>query len=305
MMSHPSIRYVQRSGINIEDWDQCIRNAENGLIYGYSFYLDGMTDHWDALVWEDYAFVMPLPWRKKWGVSYLYQPYLTAQLGIFGTGLTLKIVAAFLMAIPKKFQYWDLSLNHQNLFSIPGYALQQRMNYVLDLNHSYENLLKAYRENIRRNIRKSNQYGCRVVTPLAVEEIIALTKFQPSNVTEADYEAFKKLFRQLAGQDMAKTYGVVSAGGDLLASAVFLFSHNRAYYILVGNHPNGRTLGASHALVDAFIRDHAGQNLLLDFEGSDIRNLAFFYSSFGAQEERYAAIRLNRLPWWIRWIKEH
>ncbi|HEY1022037.1 MAG TPA: hypothetical protein VGE06_06975, partial [Flavisolibacter sp.] len=95
-----------------------------------------------------------------------------------------------------------------------------------------------------------------------------------------------------------------SAGGDLLASAAFLFSHNRAYYILVGNHPNGRTLGASHALIDAFIRDHAGQNLLLDFEGSDIRNLAFFYSSFGAREERYASIRLNHLPWWLRWVKE-
>ncbi|HET7896231.1 MAG TPA: hypothetical protein VFL47_01130, partial [Flavisolibacter sp.] len=91
---------------------------------------------------------------------------------------------------------------------------------------------------------------------------------------------------------------------ELLASAVFLFSHNRAYYVLVGNHPNGRTLGASHALVDAFIRDHAGMNLLLDFEGSDLRNLAFFYSSFGARQESYQAIKLNRLPWWIRWMKK-
>jgi len=72
----------------------------------------------------------------------------------------------------------------------------------------------------------------------------------------------------------------------------------------VGNHPNGRTLGASHALVDAFIKDQAGQDLLLDFEGSDIRNLAFFYSSFGATEEKYPAIKLNRLPWYIRWMKD-
>ena len=91
--------------------------------------------------------------------------------------------------------------------------------------------------------------------------------------------------------------------GNLEASCVFLFSHKRAYYILVGNHPNGRTLGASHALIDAFIKDHAGQDLSLDFEGSDIRNLAFFYSSFGAQEEKYAAIKLNRLPWWMKWLK--
>jgi hypothetical protein len=89
----------------------------------------------------------------------------------------------------------------------------------------------------------------------------------------------------------------------LIASAVFLFSHNRAYYILVGNHANGRTLGASHALIDAFIKDHAGNNILLDFEGSDIRNLAFFYSSFGSREEKYSSIKRNLLPGYIKWLK--
>lgn len=90
----------------------------------------------------------------------------------------------------------------------------------------------------------------------------------------------------------------------MIASCVFFFSNNRAYYILVGNHPNGKTIGASHALIDAFIADHAGQNLLLDFEGSDIRNLAFFYSSFGAVQEIYPALKINRLPFYLRWLKK-
>jgi hypothetical protein len=103
--------------------------------------------------------------------------------------------------------------------------------------------------------------------------------------------------------NQVKNYGAFSNKGELVSSATFLFSNKRAYYILVGNHPNGRTLGASHALIDAFIKDHAGNELILDFEGSDIRNLAFFYTSFGANEEKYAAIKLNRLPWWIKWLK--
>lgn len=302
-MTTQPVRYMQRDAIAAEAWDRCIREAGNGLIYGYSFYLDGLATNWDALVWEDYRYVMPLPWRKKWGVQYLYQPFLTSQLGLFGKEPTPRILAAFFEAIPKKFRYWEFPLNHQNLFSLPGYALQQRMNYVLPLQNPYETIYKAYRENIRRNIRKSNQYGCRVVTGIAVDDIISLTKFQELRIAEEEFTAFKNLVPTLSEKGMAKTYGIVSGRGDLLASAVFLFSHNRAYYILVGNHPNGRTLGASHALIDAFIQDHAGQNLLLDFEGSDIRNLAFFYSSFGATEERYASIRLNRLPWWARWMK--
>jgi len=73
---------------------------------------------------------------------------------------------------------------------------------------------------------------------------------------------------------------------------------------MVGNHPDGKTIGASHYLIDRFIADYAGQNLILDFEGSDISSLAFFYSSFGAKEEKYSAIKLNKLPWYIKWMKD-
>ena len=103
---------------------------------------------------------------------------------------------------------------------------------------------------------------------------------------------------------MATTYGIFSNQNELMASCVFFFSHNRAYYILVGNHPNGKTTGASHALIDGFIKDHAGENMLLDFEGSDIPNLAFFYSSFGAPLEIYPALKINRLPFYLRWMKK-
>jgi hypothetical protein len=101
----------------------------------------------------------------------------------------------------------------------------------------------------------------------------------------------------------AITYSVFSGRNELLASCVFFFSHDRAYYILVGNHPNGKTLGASHYLIDRFIADYAGTNMILDFEGSDIRSLAFFYQSFGASHELIPAIRINRLPWYIRIFK--
>ena len=124
-----------------------------------------------------------------------------------------------------------------------------------------------------------------------------------SNESKENVNRFRNLYKTLYERSQATTYGIFSSKNELLASCVFFFSHNRAYYILVGNHPNGRTIGASHALIDAFIKDHAGKNMLLDFEGSDIRNLAFFYSSFGAIEEKFAGIKLNRLPFYLKWLK--
>jgi hypothetical protein len=301
-MNDPStIRYLENQEIDRRLWDQCIDHSANGLIYPYSLYLDSMAENWDALVLGDYQAVMPLPWKKKWGIHYIYQPFLTAQLGLFGNGINAGLFENFLKKIPSKFKLWELSLNHQNVFAIDG--LYERVNYILELNRSYADLYQNYRENTKRNIKKSEQYGLVSKQDVAIENIIELSKQLPGAGTDAEFENFKRLYHTLKEKTQAKTYGIFSKQGELLASSVFAFSHNRAYYILVGNHPNGRTLGASHALIDAFIKDHAGQNLLLDFEGSDLRNLAFFYSSFGAREERYAAVKRNLLPWYLKWMK--
>jgi len=304
-MNAASARFMQRKDIDVMKWDECIRQAANGLIYAYSFYLDKMAKKWDALVMDDYKAVMPLTWNKKYGFHYLYQPAFTPSLGLFGNDLTESLVDEFIHSIPKRFRLIEINLNAGNVFAAPSGLQHLRNNYVLDLNRSYEDLHHNYRENIKRNIKKCIQYGCRVEKNLAIEKVIELAKLQlraVTNLKNEDLENFKSLYAELASTDKGVTYGILH-NEELVASAAYLFSNGRAYYILVGNHPNGKTMGASHYLIDRFIYDHAGQLLLLDFEGSDIRNLAFFYSSFGANLEQYPAISINRLPWYASWLK--
>ena len=300
------IRYLTYQQIDKIKWDACIDNADNGLVYAYSFYLDAMAKNWDAMVLNDYEAVMPLTWNKKYSIHYLYQPPFTACLGVFGNPLTAEMVNEFLKAIPAKFKYWDIYFNPGNLFKLQDFDLYERMNYVLSLNDSYEKLHDTFRENIKRNIKKSEQLLLNINKDIAIAEVITLAREQVSNaeLTDDDLTRFEKLFQLLYGKQKATTYGVYTKEGRLIASAVFFFSHKRAYYIMVGNHPDGKTLGASHALIDAFIKDHAGEDLLLDFEGSDIPSLAFFYSSFGATEEKYSAVKTNRLPALVKWLKK-
>ncbi len=301
------ITHLTYQQIDKTKWDDCIENADNGLIYGYSFYLDSMAKNWEGLVLNNYDAVMPLTWNKKYGVHYLYQPPFTACLGAFGKNISAELLNQFLKAIPVKYKYWDIYFNAGNFFKLPGFNLYERSNYLLNLNDSYEILYAAFRDNIKRNIKKIEQYGLTVKKNIDFKDAINLSKAQAtefSDLKDADYSNFEKLCRLLYQKQKSTTYGVFTKDGQLVAAAVFFFSHKRAYYILVGNHPNGKTLGASHALINAFIRDHAGENMILDFEGSDISSLAFFYSSFGAGEEKYSAIRLNKLPAPLKWLKK-
>ena len=302
------IKYISYAEIDKQKWDNCIQHAGNGLIYAYSWYLDAMAENWDALVLNDYETIMPLTWNKKYGVHYLYQPYFCASLGIFSK---IEIKAAttelFLKSIPQRFRYIDIYLNHGNLFSVDRFSLTERINYTLSLNHPYNEIAEQYRTNLKRNIKKAEQGNLKVVKDISLDEIIMLAKEtmqRVSAISDEQLQRFKKVFAIAMEKQHAETLGIYNSNDQLLASAVFLFSHNRWYYILVGNHPNGKTLGASHYLIDRFIAAHSNSDAILDFEGSDIRNLAFFYSSYGATEERYPALRMNRLPKLLKWLKE-
>lgn len=303
-----AINYITQASIDKQKWNECITEAVNGLVYGYSWYLDAMAPHWDALVLNDYEAVMPLPWNTKYGISYLYQPYFCASLGIFSKQpVTADLTELFLKSIPARFRYIDIYLNKNNLFAVESFPLTERMNFVLQLNKPYTSIAEVYRSNLKRNIKKAEQSKLVVKQEINLDEIIALAKEtmqRVSAITDEQLNRFKMVVTAAKQFQKAETLGIYSADKKLLASAVFLFSHKRWYYILVGNHPNGKTLGASHYLIDRFIALHANTDTLLDFEGSDIRNLAFFYSSYGAVEERFAALRMNRLPKLLRWLKE-
>ena len=140
MSSGFNIHYLRHAEIDFSKWDNCIASASNGLIYGYSYYLNHMAKHWDALVLGDYEAVMPLTWNRKYGIYYLYQPFLTAQLGVFGASVNAAMLETFLQSIPSKFRYWDFYLNHQNTFPLNYFRLYQRKNLVLDLNKPYEEI---------------------------------------------------------------------------------------------------------------------------------------------------------------------
>ncbi|MEO5889667.1 MAG: hypothetical protein ABIQ31_05405 [Ferruginibacter sp.] len=306
MQTNSSIQYLTQLQIDKEKWDACMARSANGLIYGYSFYLDHMARHWDALVLNDYEAVMPLTWNKKYGVVYLYQPFCCALLGVFGQNITADITRDFLQHIPTKFRYWDIYLNHGNDASQAGFSFSERKNFILPLHQPYAKLCDGFSDNIKRNTKKAAQLHCSIEKP-PLQLVLKMAKQQMqdfANTSREDFERFTALYNYLQQQNAAITYGTRAENGELLSSAVFFTWQQRAYYILAANNPNSRSTGASHALINAFIRDHADTDTLLDFEGSDLPNLALFYRSFGATQQNYPAIKYNRLPALIKWLKK-
>ena len=79
------IRYLKHSEINPKKWNQTVCNSLFSTIFVEYEMLDLLTgsDTWDALVQDAYEAVMPLPYRKKGVLKYVYTPFFMPQMGIF------------------------------------------------------------------------------------------------------------------------------------------------------------------------------------------------------------------------------
>ncbi|HEX3079625.1 MAG TPA: hypothetical protein VHQ04_04145 [Puia sp.] len=303
------IRYLERNEIDTVRWDDCIRKAPNGLIYARSFYLDAMAENWSALVSGDYQYVMPLTWNKKAGFKYLYQPYFTKSLGVFGSSSQSIEISSFLNAIPDIYRYWDIDLNENNFVSmdIPKLRQRTRRNYLLSLANNYEQISQQYKRLANRMTRKAMEGQVQVVRDESPALIIRLYRRDYANrhkkISGSVYEKLSNCSANAFENNLAETYLAKSPSGETLAYYMILKDEHFIYSLLGGSTREGKQKGAFYLLTDAIIRDHAGTNKIFRFEGSDIPGISFFDNLFGPERISYQHLVMNKLPFLIRYFK--
>ncbi len=300
-----TIHFLKRREIDLSKWDACVMNAPNGLIYGRSFYLDAMAaGQWDALVLDDYQAVMPLTWRSKAGIRYLYQPAFTQQTGIFcRLPCTPALVDAFLHQLGRHFGFAEIFLNYGNAHP----SLQKHRNFTLPLKDSYEILSGCYKENLVRNLKKpaisSLNYLKEIDFRIALQQYRHEYASRNSGTKGKDYRNFEKLCFIVQNQGMLLTRAITDHQKQVLASAVLFRDAKRLFLLLFTTLPEGRQVDAGHFLIDRLVREWAASGLILDFEGSDHPGVARFYHSFGSLDQPYFFYRHNQLRWPLRWLK--
>lgn len=309
MSTSGNIQYLRQHEIDRIRWDACIDNADNGLIYGYTFYLDSMCDNWDALVFDDYKAVMPLPWRRKYFIFYFYQPYFVNLLGVFGNNVSKEIVGQFLNAIPSKFLYWDLDLNESNKVcnekGLQHIELRSRKNIFLKLD-TYEKLSSNYSRLTKRKLAKTKEEGIVISKGVSANDVIDhyINEYEKKNRIIPD-NVYTKLKKALHSFDKSnyQTYIARTKSNEVVGFYLLYTDKKFVYSILGGSTEKGKSIGAFYALTDAAIQDVAGSQKIFRFEGSDLPGIAFFNLQFGSYPTEYLHLKRNNLPKLIRWLK--
>jgi hypothetical protein len=310
MVSSTIIDFLENNQIDKQRWDVCISNSPNSLLYARASYLDNIAPNWKGLIGENYDWVLPVTARSKWGFTYLYQPPLTQQLGVFAKAASVEIPWANILGIlKKKYRFWEINVNYLTPVDVfPGdIRLSHATNFVLPLQTDYQNIRLNYHKDLIRNLKRSQQFRL-VYKPeenfkLSIETYTKAYGNRMQHVTDQDYKRFTKICGQAAINNQVVCRKAVNQQNELMATVLLLTDGKRLYNMMNTTTAAGRKVEANHFLMDAVIREFAGQDLVLDFEGSDLPGVKSFYENFGGENQPYFMLKYNNLPWPLKLLK--
>jgi len=276
-----AIKYFKYDEIDKTQWNNCVENSANCMVYGMSWYLDIVCENWDALILDNYTAVMPLPWKSKFGIKYIYHPFFAQQLGLFYQNDENNKIDEFIDKIPGKFLKYHLSINHKNKSSRS--QLSSKKNFILNLNTTYEELYASFPENTKRNIKKGNNKNPNILDSITINEFLELKRQNSvTKLNQKNYDVLNNLFNMLIEKGHGKILGIKNTENELLGAALFVRFGKRIIYLFSGSTEEGKNLRVMFSIVNKVITENANQNISLDFEGSMIEGIARFFKGFGA-----------------------
>ncbi|MEP7264703.1 MAG: hypothetical protein ABI772_09395 [Bacteroidota bacterium] len=297
-------RIIPSSKLDKLKYDRCISGDVSSTSFVESWFMDATAGNWMVIADDDYKTVFPFSVRNKWGINYIYQPFFNRMTGIYGedkTGLENAILGGLL----NDYRFWDFycecRLNNSDAVSSP------RIYQSLSLKDTYELLYENYSSKMRRNLRLAEKENMEVRTAAVADDfVMQFRKYTAEKINvlkDADYERLQQLTEKCM-QQKNTIYIEAFSEKEKTAGALFTVTDFRILYIEGYSSPKGRTIRSMHVLFDHVIRKFAGSGRILDFGGSNIESIAGFFHSFGAKDQSYFHVYRNKLPQFVKWLKE-
>lgn len=282
------IRILKYRELDFRKYEACIRNSEQYSFQAEKDYLNGINfTNWNFLILDDYKAVMPVYFKKKFGIKLVIPPSFVNQLGIFSESDNASINAQFLKILIANFNIVYYPFNSKN--KLP--ELQKRINFRLK-KQDYEEVKKKYSVHRRRNVRLRDP-------ELKFQEIGSVSEvkgFFLAHVLGMKNEKMKanyfRTLERLASENLLKIYALFRSGKMVSAAFLSDFPDEMALLSLI-NSKTEISANDPSILIDQIIQKHISSKHI-NFFGSNIAAVAEFYRRFGAQEERYPYIQNSK-----------
>ncbi len=305
------IKLIKHKDIDKQKWDKCIGESINGLVFGYSWFLDITSPKsWEGLIEMEivdgnvfYISVFPIEYRRKAGIKYAYQSPFVVETDIFSIKP---------LTDQERSQFYDVLINHYKyiaklIFSdqvkLP-FPVKKHDTYIINFKQSYESIFAQYKYDRKKDIRKAARQQLKIKYSEDYQKLIdlinqyILPKYDFSVIANVQ-DTWEKLVKACLVNKKGLLLHTFKDDTDLDFS-FYTISKNRIHRYLCVATPEGRKSGAATFSIDYLIKTWASNNCQLDFVGIHNDNLHYFKSSFGGDVHHYQEISINNFPFYIK-----
>lgn len=257
------IRHLKSHQVDRDKWDACIRNAFNGVVYAYAWYLEYVTYEWEVLIADDYDIVMPLPIERSWGIRRIVMSDLLPVLGIFSAHLLSdEKIMNMLGRVP--YSNMNYVLNAYN--KVQRNTNVQQVRYpVMDLIPSLNRMKNGFSLHCQQILQKIEERGISVTRSLDVKGYI---DFRNRNIKFRKADSLIKLKQLISFAVRYKSaglYGAYDSFNELIAAAFVIKANNSLFIIDSVLSSRGQDEFGLHAIIYHMIRNNAESNLTIQF----------------------------------------
>ncbi|KGN89634.1 hypothetical protein HQ45_06420 [Porphyromonas crevioricanis] len=182
-----------------------------------------------------------------------------------------------------------------------GFEQTTRYTYILQLDSPdpLSSLQMEANQLLRRKLRQSERAGLSFVEGGSFSDLIAMVRLSldrsPETAKLRYTDRLESLTQAMRQQDMGEIY-CCSKDGRIVASVFMVRGGTRTYYIAGGQDTTECKDALAYCLYRAICTQVSRNGILsVDFEGSMLRGVEFFFRSFGAVQTPYFAIRRGRM----------
>lgn len=297
-------------------------------MYAFSWYLDCVSPNWEGFILEkegNYLALMPLPVKKKYGISFLQVPLFVQQLGIFSTQkLSTLEFKTFLILLQKKFKlvsnypfnttnYEDFKNEFEEIFTAQAdekgnYSkqnLKKYKNHHLSLQQNYSAIRQNYKRDTKYRINQAQKQNFEVIKKTNNEDINLLydffeeTVFLENGISNQAKPTLKALFKTLKEKDLAELYYIKNEKQEILSGILFAksesFYHNisttKWIYLFNAANPIHKKDESRRWFLDKFIQEKSckEKNNKNNFENQSKKTIYETVLDFESAQEKEVA----------------
>ena len=281
----------------------------------YRWWNEVVVENWDVVVLANgtqIKAVWPFFERNKGPWKFIANPYFTPYSGPFivypegqkpDTKISYenKIHRELIVQLPK---FSEMSMNfhlgfmNSLVFHWDGFKDFKRFTYLLDLEQNLEDLFGNFRENTKRQIRKAEKLLSikEKLDPNLLESLLKETYSTQKNEYPAiPSNYFHRIANYIKKYNCGKMFVAEDSKENIHATALIIWDHSAAYYLIGGAASTHKNSGAMSLLMWNAIQFCKKEKLnVFNFEGSSVEQIEKFIRGFGGNLTTFSNISAQK-----------